>query len=108
MPVEPWGMMGAGSAVLVAGLFLVRPRFAVASGVDRVLVLGPVFEAVALAIFAAEHFWQHAISQSSCRAGCQDLCFGPISWVRHSWLLLSASSRGDTCAGLRSYSHCCS
>jgi uncharacterized membrane protein len=49
-------MIGAGSAVLVAGLFLVRPRFVAASGAGRVLVLGPVFEAVALAIFAAEHF----------------------------------------------------
>jgi uncharacterized membrane protein len=56
MPIEPWGMIGAGSAVLAAGLFLVRPRFAAASGAGRVLVLGPVFEAVALAIFAAEHF----------------------------------------------------
>jgi len=42
--------------VLVAGLILVRVRFREASGVDKVLVLGPVFEAVALAIFAAEHF----------------------------------------------------
>ena len=55
MSAETWGMIGAGSAVLVAGLFLVRPRFAAASGADRVLVLGPVFEAVALTIFAAEH-----------------------------------------------------
>jgi uncharacterized membrane protein len=43
-------------AALVVGLLLVRGRFAAASGVGRVLVLGPVFEAVALAIFAAEHF----------------------------------------------------
>jgi uncharacterized membrane protein len=42
--------------VLVSGLFLVRPRLGAASGAGRVLVLGPVFEAVALAIFAAEHF----------------------------------------------------
>jgi uncharacterized membrane protein len=49
-------MIGAGIAALVAGLFLVRPRFAAASGAGRVLVLGPVFEAVALTIFAAEHF----------------------------------------------------
>jgi uncharacterized membrane protein len=45
-----------GSAALAAGLILVRPRFAAASGTGRILVLGPVFEAVALAIFAAEHF----------------------------------------------------
>ena len=56
MTVETWGMMGAGIAALVAGLFLVRTRFVAASGAGRVLVLGPVFEAVALAIFAAEHF----------------------------------------------------
>jgi uncharacterized membrane protein len=49
-------MIGAGSAALVAGLFLVRARFAAASGAGRVLVLGPVFEATALAVFAAEHF----------------------------------------------------
>jgi len=51
-----WGMIGAGIASLVTGLFLVRARFAAASGIGKVLVLGPVFEAVALAIFAAEHF----------------------------------------------------
>ncbi len=56
MFVVAWGMIGAGSAALVAGLFLVRPRFVAASGAGKVLVLGPVFEAVALAIFAAEHF----------------------------------------------------
>jgi uncharacterized membrane protein len=50
------GMIGAGTAALLAGLFLVRTRFAAASGAGRILVLGPVFEAVALAIFAAEHF----------------------------------------------------
>ena len=41
---------------MLAGLLLVRSRFAAASGAGKVLVLGPVFEAVALAIFAAEHF----------------------------------------------------
>jgi uncharacterized membrane protein len=56
MSVLPWGMIGAGMAALVAGLFLARTRFAAASGSGKVLVLGPVFEAVALAIFAAEHF----------------------------------------------------
>jgi uncharacterized membrane protein len=49
-------MIWAGIAALLAGLFLVRARFAAASGVGRILVLGPVFEAVALTIFAAEHF----------------------------------------------------
>jgi uncharacterized membrane protein len=56
MSVATSGMIGAGVAALVAGLGLVRGRVAVASGVDKVLVLGPVFEAVSLAIFAAEHF----------------------------------------------------
>src|ERR1700761_2309550 len=56
MSLEAWGMMGAGIIALAAGLVLVRARFAAASGIGKVLVLGPVFEAVALAIFAAEHF----------------------------------------------------
>jgi uncharacterized membrane protein len=56
MTVEVGAMIGAGVAALVAGLVLVRPRFRAASGAERVIVLGPVFEAVALAIFAAEHF----------------------------------------------------
>ena len=50
------GMICAGVAVLAAGLFLVRGRFAAAAGAGKMLVLGPVFEAVALAVFAAEHF----------------------------------------------------
>jgi len=56
MSVEAWGMMGAGIAALVAGLVLVRARFRTACGLGRILVLGPVFEAVPLAMFAAEHF----------------------------------------------------
>ncbi len=56
MAIEIWGMIGAGFTALVAGLALVRVRFASASGAGRILVLGPVFEAVALTIFAAEHF----------------------------------------------------
>jgi len=56
MSVLTWGMIGAGITALLAGLILVRTRFATASGAGKVLVLGPVFEAVALAIFAAEHF----------------------------------------------------
>jgi len=56
MSVETWGMIAAGIAALVAGLILVRARFTAATGVGRVLLLGPVLEAVALAIFAAEHF----------------------------------------------------
>ena len=56
MSVETWGMIGTGTVALIAGLFFVRARFAAASGAGKVLVLGPVFEAVALTIFAAEHF----------------------------------------------------
>lgn len=56
MSVEVWGMLSAGIAVLVVGLVLARPRFRAAFGVDKIIVLGPVFEAVALAIFATEHF----------------------------------------------------
>lgn len=55
MTLEVWGMMTAGVVVLIAGLVLVRTRFQAASGVDRILVLAPVFEAVALAIFGMEH-----------------------------------------------------
>ena len=55
MSVEVWAMVLTGSAALIAGLILVLPRFQQSSGADKILVLGPVFEAVALAIFAAEH-----------------------------------------------------
>lgn len=57
MPVQVWGMIIAAVAALAAGLFLFRERFRSASGAGRVLAFGPVFEAVALAIFAAEHFF---------------------------------------------------
>lgn len=53
---ETWGMIATGTTALVTGLILVRPRLAAASGTRKALVLGPIFEAVALAMFAAEHF----------------------------------------------------
>ena len=56
MSVLVWGMVGAGVAALIAGLVLVLPRFRAASGAGKLIVLGPVFEATALAIFSAEHF----------------------------------------------------
>ncbi len=56
MSVEVWGMIGAGVAALIAGPFFARERFRAASGAEKVIVLGPVFEAAALAVFAAEHF----------------------------------------------------
>lgn len=56
MSVLVWGMVGAGVAALIAGVVLVLPRFRAASGAGKLIVLGPVFEAVALAMFSAEHF----------------------------------------------------
>lgn len=50
------GMLLAAVAALIAGFLLVRKRFRAASGADKMIVLGPVFEATALAMFAAEHF----------------------------------------------------
>jgi len=56
MPLEVSGMMFAGIAALAAGFVLVWGRFRACTGVGRILVLGPVFEAAALAVFSAEHF----------------------------------------------------
>lgn len=55
MSAEVWAMLGVGAVALIAGLILVRPRFRTASGAGKLIILGPVFEAVALAIFSAEH-----------------------------------------------------
>jgi uncharacterized membrane protein len=55
MTAEPVGMMLTGITTLFAGLILVGPRLRAASAVDRLLLLGPVCDAVALAIFGAEH-----------------------------------------------------
>src|ERR1700679_3227495 len=57
MTLEVWAMIIAGAVVLVAGLILAWPRFQSASGLDKVFVLAPVFEAVPLAIFAMEHLF---------------------------------------------------
>jgi len=83
-------MMGAGIASLIVGLLLFQARFRVASGAERILVLGPVFEAVALAVFAAEHF-----------TAAQDLMGivprwlpGPLFWtyfVGAAWLAAAIS-----------------
>jgi uncharacterized membrane protein len=90
MNLETYGMMGAGIASLVVGLLLVRARFGAVSGADRVVVLGPVFEAVALAVFAAEHL-----------TAAQDLMGivprwlpGPLFWtyfVGAAWLAAAIS-----------------
>jgi uncharacterized membrane protein len=75
---------------LVAGFLLVRARFRKATGADKALVLGPVFAAVALAVFAAEHF-----------LAAQDLMSivprwlpGPLFWtyfVGAAWLAAAIS-----------------
>ena len=57
MPLLVWGMILGGVVALAAGLVLVRGRFSAASGAGRWIVLGPVFEAAALTMFAAEHFF---------------------------------------------------
>lgn len=56
MSIGVGAMVAAGVTTLVAGLIFARSRFQSASGVGKIIVLGPVFEAVALAIFATEHF----------------------------------------------------
>jgi uncharacterized membrane protein len=56
MTVEVGAMSAAGITAVVAGLILAQPRLRLADSAGRLIVLGPVFEAVALAIFAAEHF----------------------------------------------------
>jgi len=56
MSVGVWAMVAAGVAALIAGLALVWPRVRAEAGAEKILLLGPVFMAVALAIFAAEHF----------------------------------------------------
>jgi uncharacterized membrane protein len=55
MTVLAWGMIDAGIVALVAGLVLARQRYSTAIGSRRTIVLGPVYEAAALAMFAAEH-----------------------------------------------------
>src|SRR5690348_1941423 len=56
MTVEVGGIVGVGLAALLTGLALARPRLLAVSGADRLIMMGPVLEATALAIFAAEHF----------------------------------------------------
>jgi hypothetical protein len=56
MNLEKYGMLVAGVTFLVVGLLLIRARFRTASGAERLLVFGPVFEAAPLAVFATEHF----------------------------------------------------
>jgi len=46
----------AGLTFLIAGLVTIRKKFLSARGLDRLIVLGPVFVAAPLATFGAEHF----------------------------------------------------
>lgn len=55
MTAEPVGMMLTGITTLFAGLILAGPRLRAASGIERLVLLGPICDAVALAIFGAEH-----------------------------------------------------
>jgi uncharacterized membrane protein len=45
-----------GALVLAVGLITVRNEFLQKQGLDKIVVLGPVFFAVALAVFGTEHF----------------------------------------------------
>ena len=49
----PWF---AGLITLVGGLFAARKPFSAARGLERVIVFGPLFFSVPLAVFGAEHF----------------------------------------------------
>ena len=55
MTVEVGAMMAMGIAALLAGPILARSRLQAADGPGKLIVLGPVFEAAALAVFSAEH-----------------------------------------------------
>ena len=46
----------AGVAFLILGLIVVRKELAASFGLEKLIVLGPVFVAASLATFAAEHF----------------------------------------------------
>jgi uncharacterized membrane protein len=49
-------MCFAGLIYLVAGIFVLRKEISAARGLDKLIILAPVFIAVPLAIFAPEHF----------------------------------------------------
>ncbi|HEY1808047.1 MAG TPA: hypothetical protein VGG42_05755 [Acidobacteriaceae bacterium] len=56
MTVEAAGMIAAGVSALIAGPILARPRLAATDASGKLIVLGPAFEAAAIAAFSAEHF----------------------------------------------------
>jgi len=41
---------------LAGGLFAARKSFSAAEGLEKVIVFGPIFFSVPLAVFGAEHF----------------------------------------------------
>src|SRR5258708_19826287 len=49
-------MCFAGLVYLVAGVFILRKEISAARGWDKLITLGSLFIAVALAVFAPEHF----------------------------------------------------
>ena len=49
-------MCFAGLVYLAAGVFILRKELGAARGWDKLITLGPVFIAIALAVFAPEHF----------------------------------------------------
>ena len=55
----PWEVLLpylTGAAILVLGLYTVKKEFASMKGLDRIVALGPLFLAVPVAVFGAEHF----------------------------------------------------
>jgi uncharacterized membrane protein len=88
MSVLVWGMVGAGVVALVAGLALVRTRFRVAAGAGKLIVLGPVFEATALAIFSAEHF----LAAKGLSALVPKWLPGPMFWTYFFGVALAAAA----------------
>jgi uncharacterized membrane protein len=59
IPGFPWGVWLpylTGALILVIGLITVRKEFLQQQGLNKIVVLGPVFFAVPLAVFGAEHF----------------------------------------------------
>jgi uncharacterized membrane protein len=88
MSFEIWAMMVVGAATLVAGLVLARGRFQAASGAGRVLVLGPVCEGVALAMFAMEHF----IAAHDLMGLVPKWLPGPLFWVYFVGVALLAAA----------------
>ena len=59
IPALAWGIWLpylTGALALVIGLITVKNEFLQKRGLDKIVVLGPVFFAVSLAVFGTEHF----------------------------------------------------